>query len=59
MNVDAQQEVMTSQYMFNGLFLNPAYAGTHSYFSTSLLHRAQWLNVEGRRCMSMFAIDGR
>ena len=58
MNVDAQQEVMTSQYMFNGLFLNPAYAGTHSYFSTSLLHRAQWLNVEGAPRTSMFAIDG-
>lgn len=36
----AQQEVMISQYMFNGLFLNPAYAGTHNYASSSLLHRA-------------------
>lgn len=58
LQAQAQQEVMTSQYMFNGLFLNPAYAGTHSYFSTSLLHRAQWLNVEGAPRTSMFAIDG-
>ena len=39
----AQQEVMVSQYMFNGLFLNPAYAGSHGYVSSSLLHRAQWV----------------
>mgnify|MGYP003433868644 CR=1 FL=1 len=26
----AQQEVMVSQYMFNGLFINPAYAGSHA-----------------------------
>lgn len=32
-----QQEVMISQYMFNGLVLNPAYAGTHPYWSTSVL----------------------
>lgn len=54
----AQQEVMVSQYMFNGLFLNPAYAGSHGYFSSSLLHRAQWLQVEGAPRTSMAAIDG-
>jgi len=25
----AQQEVMISQYMFNGLLINPAYSGSH------------------------------
>ncbi|MCB0764823.1 MAG: type IX secretion system membrane protein PorP/SprF [Flavobacteriales bacterium] len=54
----AQQEVMVSQYMFNGLFLNPAYAGSHGYLSTSLLHRSQWLQVEGAPTTSMAAIDG-
>lgn len=54
----AQQEVMVSQYMFNGLFLNPAYAGSHGYTSTSLLHRSQWLQMEGAPRTSMAAIDG-
>ena len=52
-----QQEVMVSQYMFNGLFLNPAYAGSHGYLSTSMLHRAQWLQVEGAPRTSMIALD--
>lgn len=54
----AQQEVMVSQYMFNGLFLNPAYAGSHGYATSSLLHRSQWMQVEGAPRTSMLAIDG-
>ena len=53
----AQQEVMVSQYMFNQLFLNPAYAGSHAYVSSSLLHRSQWLQMEGAPRTSMMAID--
>jgi type IX secretion system PorP/SprF family membrane protein len=48
---------MVSQYMFNQLFLNPAYAGSHDYMSSSLLHRSQWLQVEGAPRTSMMAID--
>ena len=54
----AQQEVMVSQYMFNGLLLNPAYAGSHPWWSGSLLHRAQWLQVDGAPRTSMLAMDG-
>lgn len=54
----AQQEVHVSQYMFNGLFLNPAYAGSHGYISSSLLHRAQWVQVDGAPKTSMMAVDG-
>lgn len=53
----AQQEVMVSQYMFNGLFINPAYAGSHTYASTSLLHREQWLDVPGAPRTSMLSFD--
>lgn len=53
----AQQEVMLSQYMFNGLFLNPAYAGSHTYGSASLLHRAQWTGINGAPRTSLFAFD--
>jgi type IX secretion system PorP/SprF family membrane protein len=33
--------------MFNGLVLNPAYAGNQPQLSVSLLHRDQWVNVDG------------
>jgi type IX secretion system PorP/SprF family membrane protein len=56
--VHGQQEVMISQYMFNGLFLNPAYAGSHPYMSGSLLHRAQWIGIDGAPNTSTLAIDG-
>jgi type IX secretion system PorP/SprF family membrane protein len=56
--LSAQQEVMISQYMFNGLLINPAYAGTHGYISSSLLHRSQWVQVDGAPRTSVLAVDG-
>ena len=56
--VKAQQDVMVSQYMFNGLFLNPAYAGSHKYFSSSLLHRSQWVGFAGAPQSSLISVDG-
>lgn len=57
-SMKAQQDIMISQYMFNGLFLNPAYAGSHKYMGASLLHRRQWVNFPGAPVTSIFAIDG-
>jgi type IX secretion system PorP/SprF family membrane protein len=54
----AQQEPMVSQYMFNGLFLNPGYAGSHNYVSSSLLHRTQWVNFPGAPKTTLLAVDG-
>jgi type IX secretion system PorP/SprF family membrane protein len=54
----AQQELQVSQYMFNGLFLNPAYAGSHDYWGATALHRTQWLNFPGAPRSNMLAIDG-
>ena len=56
--VQAQQEVMVSQYMFNGLFLNPAYAGSHKYFGSTLTFRKQWVNFDGAPTTYLFAVDG-
>lgn len=58
MNAQAQQDPMLSQYMFNGLFLNPAYAGSHKYFSSTLTYRKQWVNFEGAPQTAMAAVDG-
>ena len=54
----AQQDAMVSQYMFNGLFLNPAYGGTHSYFTSSLLYRTQWTGFSGAPKTELLEIDG-
>lgn len=54
----AQQDPMISQYMFNGLFLNPAYAGSHKYYTSSLLHRTQWVNFPGAPKTLLLAVDG-
>ncbi|WP_456459906.1 PorP/SprF family type IX secretion system membrane protein [Reichenbachiella sp.] len=42
-----QQQVMFTQYMFNGLAINPAYAGIHEGLSGSILWREQWAGFEG------------
>lgn len=36
-----------SQYMFNGLALNPAYTGSREALSLSLLYRKQWVGFDG------------
>ncbi len=54
----AQQEIMTSQYMFSGLFLNPAYSGTHSFAEATALYRAQWTGFEGAPRTQTFGIEG-
>lgn len=56
--VKAQQDQMISQYMFNGLFLNPAYAGSHKYYTSSLLHRSQWVDFPGAPKTYLLAVDG-
>ena len=53
----AQQEAMYSQYMFNMLALNPAYAGSRNVVSASLLYRNQWINMEGAPRTATFTID--
>ena len=43
----AQQDPMFSQYMFNILSINPAYAGSADRLSMVGIHRSQWVNFEG------------
>jgi type IX secretion system PorP/SprF family membrane protein len=43
----AQQDPQFTQYMFNPLVLNPAYAGSREVINTVLLYRNQWVNLDG------------
>jgi type IX secretion system PorP/SprF family membrane protein len=51
----AQQKPVLSQYMFNGLVLNPAYAGRHEYTTFTAMYRDQWINVPGAPQLTTFA----
>ena len=42
-DVYAQQDAQFTQYMYNGLFYNPAFAGQKNGYQFSALHRSQWL----------------
>jgi type IX secretion system PorP/SprF family membrane protein len=42
----AQQKVQFTQYMFNGLVINPAYAGADEALSLTFIQRKQWANIE-------------
>tara|TARA_B100001250_G_scaffold412507_1_gene443902 strand:+ start:803 stop:1732 length:930 start_codon:yes stop_codon:yes gene_type:complete len=43
----AQLRPLTSTYPFNGLLINPAYAGSLNVLSVIAVHRKQWVNIEG------------
>jgi len=43
-----QQDPMFTQYMFNSLTFNPAYAGSKNYLSANVLYRTQWLGWNAR-----------
>ncbi len=51
-----QQEAMFTQYMFNGLALNPAYAGSHESLSATLLFRDQWTGLTGAPTTQTFSM---
>ena len=54
--VFAQQRPVMSTYMFNGLALNPAYAGSLNILSASFLHRKQWINVDGAPVSNILSV---
>ena len=47
LNGIAQQDAIYSQYMFNPFAINPAYAGTRNSMSSVILHRSQWVGIDG------------
>ncbi|MFT6796398.1 MAG: type IX secretion system PorP/SprF family membrane protein [Maribacter sp.] len=44
---NAQQDAQYTQYMFNTISVNPAYAGSRGQLSAAALYRAQWVGLEG------------
>ncbi|NAY92564.1 type IX secretion system membrane protein PorP/SprF [Muricauda sp. JGD-17] len=46
-NLLAQQDAQYTQYMFNTLSVNPAYAGSRGQLSFAGLYRSQWVGLDG------------
>lgn len=45
--INAQQLPQFTQYMFNTISVNPAYAGSREALNLTALHRNQWAGLEG------------
>ncbi|SIS49363.1 type IX secretion system membrane protein, PorP/SprF family [Zobellia uliginosa] len=46
-SVYGQQDAQYTQYMYNTISVNPAYAGSRGVFSIAALHRSQWVGLDG------------
>ncbi|TKC08523.1 PorP/SprF family type IX secretion system membrane protein [Pedobacter frigoris] len=54
---DAQQDAQYSQYMFNGIYINPAYAGYKEQLNVHSFYRAQWTGITGGPRSMSLAVD--
>jgi type IX secretion system PorP/SprF family membrane protein len=55
---EAQQVPQFSQYMFNGIYINPAYAGYKDIFYGHMVYRKQWVGISGTPQTTMLSVDG-
>jgi len=53
----AQQDPQYSQYMFNTLAVNPAYAGSRNVFGITGLVRMQWVGIDGAPQTQSVTVD--
>lgn len=51
-----QQDPMYTQYMFNAVLINPAYAGTHKIISATAMSRWQWVGLDDAPRTHTFSI---
>lgn len=52
----AQQDPEYTQYMYNTIAINPAYAGSTGNLEATLLHRSQWVGMPGAPETQSFSI---
>ncbi|WP_183558318.1 type IX secretion system membrane protein PorP/SprF [Mucilaginibacter sp. SP1R1] len=55
--VSAQQDAQFSQYMFNGIYINPAYAGYKEQLNIQSFYRSQWTGIPGAPKTISLAVD--
>ncbi len=54
----AQQDPQFTQYMYNTLSVNPAYAGSRGHLTALAMHRSQWVGINGAPTTQVLAVDG-
>jgi len=54
--VSAQQLPQFTQYVYNTMSVNPAYAGSRETLSATALHRNQWAGLEGNPTTSTLSV---
>lgn len=54
----AQQNIQFSQYFFNTLSVNPAYAGYKEAWYLQAGHRMQWIAMDGAPVTTQVSVDG-
>jgi len=47
LSVQGQQDAQYTQYMYNTMSVNPAYAGSRGQLSIAALYRSQWVGLDG------------
>lgn len=52
-----QQDAQFSQYMFNGIYINPAYAGYREQLNVHAFYRSQWTGINGAPQTMSVAVD--
>lgn len=55
-NSKAQGFNYYTQYMFNGLAINPAYAGVHDFITLTGNNRKQWIGIKGAPSIQTLAV---
>ncbi len=55
--VYAQQDAQYTQYMYNTVNINPAYAGSRGVLSLFALHRDQWIGLDGAPKTNSFSVN--
>lgn len=53
----AQQDAQYTQYMYNTININPAYAGSRGVMSIFGLHRTQWVGIDGAPTTNAFSVN--
>lgn len=53
----AQQDAQYTQYMYNTININPAYAGSRGVLSVFGLHRTQWVGLDGAPVTNTVSIN--
>ncbi|MEZ7497952.1 type IX secretion system membrane protein PorP/SprF [Flavobacterium sp. Arc3] len=53
----AQQDAQYTQYMYNTININPAYAGSRGAMSIFALHRTQWVGLDGAPVTNAVSIN--